>query len=942
MLMNRFNMILSYSFNMKKNTFSLVRLVVLGLSVTLTSCTQQRADSNDNSNNNSDNNNDAAIYFQEADVLSIANPGTVPVFNGSRTSTFLELNNYTDKTISNIQYSIDDHNHADLNPDSHTTISNGSSACSVLLPHSSCRIDYTGPLLSAGKIDATSDHFIVNYQIAEQSKTATAVISYKLVYNDTSAKASYISSIGSPTFMSGTNGKRSAMLYYYVNGKNAVSLKDAGFKAASFNIDDKNFTNDSSVTPGMVLSYEVSARYHHAKVKEAYAADMNIASFNLSYFDDNQVLQSTMTSVVNTAQYISGGYIVVPPIATIASKAGNSTTFTIYNVGNQAESVNLSASSDAFSLSANTLTIAANSAQIITLSIKNIGITDTNANVTVVANSNSVTQQFTIVGGSSLLVVGPPSNIILNYAVPQTFTITVTNSSSSNGIFRLSNTAPIVINSNNPNVSAQLTGGTCNAGESLAIGQSCNYNLTLSDSVATDTFNLPYYITTSINYSTSQNNYTDSVIAYSRIVATTIMNSANILPSSLPALTILGNNVDQESQLITFTNNSTLATGSISNITLSGNPTYMTLTTNGVSNPCPVGAGQTISLAPLQSCHMLLKYGPTSSTSTITGSALLNYSYVDYAPFGTQVGYESINYSVTPESVSFIISAVNMNNTSGSSGNGSQANPYQLSGITNGQAITVTYKNVSTESVMVEGFSANYGTAGAFGTYWTVADSCSNVSLSPNATCNIVYMQNFYQTSARNNYNCSGTNQNMNITSPTVTIMALASRNVYQLANLTYPNSLGTTQYVNLSNIYILNSLTAVNTGSSSSLPNYNIYTSIMSHSIANSAGYSVINLRSHLLSNAGFGGEASHAIDISTAGFGSCNATGPIGGSYSQQCVLSSSALSSGNLAESYAFYAQPYLMTNSWYYYQNVSLSGSSTQTYCMQNGSNYLQLN
>lgn len=910
------------------------KLVLIAMILLLSSCAQQQ--DSIQSNNNS-------VISEEPEVLTVANPGTVPVFNGSRTSTFLVLDNFTNKTITNIQYRVDDSNHIDpLNPDSRTTLTNN--ACTTLLAHSSCRIDYTGPLLSSGKLDATADQLLVKYQINGQTKTTSAVINYRVVYSDSSSNPSKVLSMGSPNAMTGTNGTRSAMLYYYVNGKTPVALKDAGFNTSSFNVINKNFTNDSSIAPGMILTYEVSANYNHSNVKNAAYSTINTAQFNLNYLSSSSGLQTTVTNVANNPLYINSPYIIVSPISTIYSKVGSSQTFTVYNVGSESANVTLSGSSNDFSLDNSSALIPANSSQTFKITINTAGTTNLNANITVAAaNANSVNQQFTIIGGPNLLVLNLPTNITLENHVPQVTQITITNSPSSGGIIKLSNTDPIQVGSNNPNLVTTLTGGTCKPGESLPAGQSCNYQVTLSEASDSGSYNTSYNISATVSYSNSQNNYSDNVSTYSRTNSTTTMNTANILASDIRALSISGDNADTESVIVTFSNSSTLAAGTVSDIQLANNPTYMTLSTSGVSNPCKIGSGQTNSLAPMQTCNVLVNLGPYSSSTLINAQALLNYNYVNYAATGTQASYKTINYTVTPQSLGFVIKSVS-SSANIATGDGSASSPYQLLGSQNNQSLRVTYQNTSSNQVQVESFSSNYGASGSLGTYWTIVDQCSGIPLASNGTCDVIYIQNFYKTVAQNNYNCNGTNQNMNITSPSVSVRSIATQQVFNFASLTYPDSLSTTLNANLSNVYILNNLSVSNTGSYAQNPNYNTYTSVMSSAVTNASGYGAFSLTSKIQLNSGFGGQLSLPIDVSTSGLGVCSAVGPYiaAALYSQTCSYSAGSVSNGNLAESYTFYAQPYLSTNAWYYYQDVSLSGNSNQTYCMQNGSNYLQLN
>lgn len=317
-----------------------------------------------------------------------------------------------------------------------------------------------------------------------------------------------------------------------------------------------------------------------------------------------------------------------------------------------------------------------------------------------------------------------PTNITLENHVPQVTQITITNSPSSGGIIKLSNTNPIQIGPDNSNLVTTVTGETCNPGESLPAGQSCNYQATLSEASTSGSYNTPYTISANVSYSNSQNNYTDNVTTYSRTNSTTTMNTTNILASDIRALSISGDNISTESVIVTFSNSSTLAAGTVSDIQLANNPTYMTLSTSGVSNSCKIGSSQTNSLAPMQTCNVLVNLSPYSSSSLITGQALLNYNYVNYTAIDTQASYKTINYTVTPQSLGFVIKSVS-SSANIATGDSSTSSPYQLLGSQNNQSLRVTYQNTSSYQVQVESFSSNYGTSGSLGTYWTVVDQCS-------------------------------------------------------------------------------------------------------------------------------------------------------------------------------------------------------------------------
>ena len=52
------------------------------------------------------------------------------------------------------------------------------------------------------------------------------------------------------------------------------------------------------------------------------------------------------------------------------------------------------------------------------------------------------------------------------------------------------------------------------------------------------------------------------------------MNTTNILASDIRALSISGDNISTESVIVTFSNSSTLAAWTVSDIQLANNPTY--------------------------------------------------------------------------------------------------------------------------------------------------------------------------------------------------------------------------------------------------------------------------------------------------------------------------------------------------------------------------------
>ena len=226
--------------NRRLRLFFTIKLVLIAMILLISACAQQQ--DSIQSNNNS-------VISEEPEVLTVANPGDCFSFNGSRTSTFLVLDNFTNKTITNIQYQVDDSNHIDPLNSIHVQLW---LITHVLLYYHIHHAELTILVrcLVPESLMQQQIQLLVKYQINGQTKTTSAVINYRVVYSDSSSNPSNLLSMGSPNAMTGTNGTRSAMLYYYMNGKTPVALKDAGFNTSSFNIINKNFTNDSSIAFG--------------------------------------------------------------------------------------------------------------------------------------------------------------------------------------------------------------------------------------------------------------------------------------------------------------------------------------------------------------------------------------------------------------------------------------------------------------------------------------------------------------------------------------------------------------------------------------------------------------------------------------------------------------------------------------------------------------------
>jgi hypothetical protein len=279
-------------------------------------------------------------------------------------------------------------------------------------------------------------------------------------------------------------------------------------------------------------------------------------------------------------------------------------------------------------------------------------------------------------------------------------------------------------------------------------------------------------------------------------------------------------------------------------------------------------------------------------------------------------------------------------------GTGSSASPLVFSGGVDGstQNITVWYQNTGNESIVIESFPLGYGISGYSGTntFWLPQDNCSSVSLAPNASCSIVYKQNYYVTV--NSQGCNGTSQTMNIVSPTVIIQAVASGNQYTLSNLTYPSSNSNTLYANESNIYINNSFTATNAGTM--IPNvYNTYISNISSTIANAVtGYSAFTLNfNNVLVTSNWGGYVAAPTATITGVVGACQYTSTatlpeFNNPWTQSC--SYNAGSSGSMGElGYKFMSMP----GSLYLFPNFTVTNTSTanQVFCINTPNNQINL-
>lgn len=635
-------------------------------------------------------------------AITIDNAGVIPVFGSSSTSTVIYVHNNTKNEISGISYSVNVSNE-NLNTSVNNKLNNllqknkslnntvNGSQCLTIAAGQSCPLSITTPILVSPNTQGSFE-IRASYSLNKENKSFTQIVSYEQVTNNGQVSGAKFKSGISISGYGNSTGY--ATIYLYGSGQNQV------YNVSSMTIDKPAVTivngniSGHQIQSNYVQAVEVSSPILSSSVSAKIIVQSNTAS-NVSNKSLKSDSQFTNSASIGVEPISSGALLTTGLVPLIDTYSGTSGTMFISNAGNQNAVIsNVRAESGISNLSGcNGETLAPGDSCTIGFNVTESG---GSANITVRYSGGSASS---VVGnvtwfnsiGAALVSMNSSDNPIAFAATESgSATITIVNI----GGYTLRNIsipAPVVLGgSASATISAPIGVANCATIESLPIGQSCAYVVTLTDS-ATD-------LAKQVNLG-FQANYAgpNGTTAYSRVLPVIYNSTANgaiiaMTPEDLSP-NISGNNVESTSFVLTVSNNGNLP----ANLTLSGfgngTPAYL----NESSTTC----GDT--LAANGTCDIYINFGPTYSEDGATGTSTytVDYTASGQTPSGSVTS--DVNWSVTPYAQS--LSLTFFAPTGSTSGSGYYNNdPIIFSGSnTSSKSVLFTYENTGTNAITLTG-----------------------------------------------------------------------------------------------------------------------------------------------------------------------------------------------------------------------------------------------
>ncbi len=681
------------------------------------------------SNSVSTNSGGAVSPQTTATAITIDNAGVIPVFGNSATSTVIYVHNNSATTVSGISYSVVN------NEGSNNAGSVDGVQCSAIAAGQSCALKIITPSLP-NQQNQGSMLIKASYVLAEKSQSFSQLINYAAVDGASNKVAAGVKFKSGATISGYGNSTGYATLYLYASGANQVYTitgLSASQPSLKFNMGLKNIT----LSANAVQAVEVSSPILGSSISSALTVQSILApssskssNSNLhNLISDNSLQSGQFSDSVSLAvEPVTSGAILtsgfVPLINTVSATSGS---LLIRNAGNQTAQVgsatagsgisNLSGCSNTSLAPSETCTI-------------NFNVTESggSANITVPytgGSASSVVANVTWFNGVGAALVSmsiADNPLSFSATIGATTRVTITNIGGYS-LTNLSIPAPVVFGGS---ATATLVNNNCASIESLPIGISCSYDVSVADSMTDldQQINLGF----SGNYAGS-----NGVTNYSRIMPLTYSSTsygAIIVLSPLSAMSISGDNLESATQELTISNNGA-ATADLTSLGLINNPAYLT-TNNG-------NCGS--SLAAESSCTVQIKLGPVSSD--LESSGVANY-VVNYAAIGqTPAGIEStsVAWSVAPNlpNITMVASV-----TGCASGNGITTtcmdNPTATGGSSSSIQVVLTFTNSSSVTAattisLPESSSSLFTVSG----YSLFSNSCTNGAAINNGSCTIIY-----------------------------------------------------------------------------------------------------------------------------------------------------------------------------------------------------------
>jgi len=772
----------------------------------------------------------------QANPITIDNAGIVPVIENNATTSIVYVHNHSNQVISGITYS------ATLNTGSNQFLNTSSSGlCNSIPAHQSCPLIFTTPVLSE-TVAQGSALITADYTVQGKVFTFNQVISFERINNKQAKGALFNSGV---LLNSAGNDTAYGTVYIYGSGENEVYTVNnilsnkAGVKITQGNLSGKQISSN------YVSALEISAPANFAGSRAISAGTKNKATKNEDGF--NAVLN--MLSSMGSGSYSSTATIGVSPVSSGAiltsgnvpiinsSTASPEGTLFIVNAGNEDASLGTITYPDGVSRTGGTCgaILASGAGCSITFSIPQTG---GSGNITVLYNSvsgGSKTLERTIVwyngkGDALLSMIATPDPAIFNATESANINVSVTNI----GGYNLTDVS--AIQSATGGANAALQGSTAcykdiahteSTGTTLVIGGVCEYTVNVTNN--NDTAG---YVRLSFSGSYTADNQTKS---YERKLSVSYLSNpyAAILNVGNTQMAISGDDYESQTKTITVNNNGS-APAAISASSLSDNPAYLGIATNGCS-------GKTLQVN--ESCDVTLKLGPAASDSQITGTAFYNVAYSGGQSL-SETATASVEYTVQAYSINMVMTGVSVSDVA-ITGNGTSGSPFQIPGYLSPQSVTLTYQNSGTTTIQIIGVDNTSSPIA-----WQIdpaISTCYNNGNLPSVAilvgnpCTIVFRNVLAENIAAIGGGLTATYVE-NIIAPTLTFQSSGKQFQIQAQAPTPIDS--TTIYATGNQATITNSISNVGITDNTCFTGGDLCLKI-EHSVTNATGYSTINITS-------------------------------------------------------------------------------------------------
>lgn len=730
-----------------------------------------------------------------ATAITIDNAGVVPVFAGTSTTSVIYVHNNSNATISNITYTAKDNN-ADNTSTSNkllqkakklfgfkAQVGSGSSLntasaqlCGTIPAGQSCPLSFTVPSTATANVQGS----LLITATYNNSTVFSQVISYQQIVNQSDG-AQFNSGVN----ISGFGNKIGyGTVYLYGSGYNQI------YKIGTITSDKTAVTVSQGDISGQQLASNAIQAVEVMAIMGTSTSFNTKLSISSTDMTSGNAFMSHALLAVNAS---SNGAILttgqVPLVNTaVASPSGQ---LYIVNSGNSTATIgsisypsNVSASTGSGACGS-TLAAGAGCTVYFTFTNQSNGSGLITVNYTGGVTS-SLSQNITWYNGtgSPLLTMSTnTSPIIFQDAGPSstgTATITLYNI----GGFNMTSFTPANPTAITGSATGSASGTSCHAGgSSLPIGESCSYTISVSDSTA-ETGYLKLSVTASyVDANESAQTYTRLLV----VPYTSLATPTTLTVTGNSALSIIGNNIESQTDTLVVTN-SGYTSATITSSALSSNPSSMTITSNGCS-------GQT--LTPSQTCNVVVRLGPTTASTTTSGTAVYSVTYNSDGSTGLA---SSANIAYTVQSNVQSIDLITVTPSGSITGSGSSGSPYIVDGyVTSTQSMTLTYRNTGTNPIIITGISNTNSPMSWLmesGSSTTCFPNSSNSStIAVNGTCNVIFYNVLYLYTAA--VSGLGSSYTENLTVPQLTFKDTNATPTQFQVTPTLPSPLsGTTLYV--------------------------------------------------------------------------------------------------------------------------------------------------